>query len=191
MVLLKTQFGFEKILNLSYPLPIKKAFCQSFNQIYEGLQIMPQIVMPLFPKGVTHINNLIAFICENGVVTYFNGMMPVFQHDEDDIQTFKMIMSQFYITGVAKQAEIIRATGIAPIMLKRAVQTYRTEGPAGFYKEKKGRGPRVLHSKVIQEIEDRLQHGEDLEKIVDDCKLKLDTVQRAIRKGIIKKKAQS
>lgn len=149
---------------------------------------MTQMLIPIFPKGVTHINSLIAFICENGVINYFNGMMPIFQHNEDDIQTFKLIMSQFYVTGVAKQAEIQRATGVSSIMLKRAVHTYQTEGPAGFYKEKKGGGPRVLHASVIHEIEIRLEKGEDLKKIVNDLELKLDTVQKAIKKGIIKKK---
>jgi hypothetical protein len=146
--------------------------------------------MPLFPKGVTHINNLLAFICEDGVVTYFNGMMPIFQHDEDDHPTFKMITSQFYITGAAKQVEIHRATGVPLITLKRAAELYRAEGPAGFYKEKKGGGPRVLHAEVVQEIENRLENGEDLKKIAGDLNLKLDTVQRAIKSGKIKKSPQ-
>jgi len=149
---------------------------------------MPQILLPLFPRGVTYINNLLAFQCQEGTVHYFNGMMPIFQHQEDDIQTFKMIVSQFYVTGVAKQSEIQRAFGVSSIMLKRAVHIYRTEGVAGFYKEKKAGGPRVLKSDIIEKIENRLEQGDDLKNIVFELGLKLDTVQRAIKKGIIKKK---
>lgn len=149
---------------------------------------MPQILLPIFPKGVTHINSLVAFQLEEDIVYYFNGMMPIFQHDKNDVQTFKMIISQFYVTGIVKQSEIQRAFGVSPIMIKRAVQVYRTEGVAGFYKEKKGGGPRVLKPMVIQEIENRLEQGEDLKKIVNELGLKLDTIQRAIKSGIIKKK---
>ncbi len=152
---------------------------------------MPQMLLPMFPEGVTYITSLLAFQCEKGVVYYFNGMMPIFQHDKDDLQTFKMIISQFYLTGVAKQAEIERAFGVSPIMIKRAVKIYREEGPAGFYKEKKGGGPRVLKPNVIQEIENRLEQGDDLKTIAGELNLKLDTVQRAIKKGIIKKKLQA
>lgn len=149
---------------------------------------MPQILLPLYPKGVTHINSLLAFEEREGVIFYFNGIMPVFQHDKDDIQTFKMIISQFYVTGVAKQAEIKKAFGVSSIMIKRAVKLYREEGPAGFYKEKKGGGPRVLKPDVIQDIENRLEQGDDLKTIVNELGLKLDTVQRAIKNGTIKKK---
>ena len=83
---------------------------------------MPQILLPLFPAGVTEINDKLAFKNESGVVTYFNATMPVFQHAEDDLQSFKMIMSQFYVMGVAKQAEIVTAFGVNALLVKRAVK---------------------------------------------------------------------
>jgi hypothetical protein len=44
----------------------------------------------------------------DGQVTYFNGHMPVFSHAETDIATFRMITSQFCVTGHVKQIDIIR-----------------------------------------------------------------------------------
>jgi hypothetical protein len=44
----------------------------------------------------------------DGQVTYFNGHMPVFSHAETDIATFRMITSQFCVTGHVKQSDIIR-----------------------------------------------------------------------------------
>ena len=41
-------------------------------------------------------------------------------------------MSQFYLNGIATQAEIIRAFGVSSITMKRAVKTFRTRGPEGF-----------------------------------------------------------
>jgi hypothetical protein len=80
---------------------------------------MAQILLPLFPAGVTEINPQLAFKKEKGVVTYFNATMPVFQHAEDDLQSFKMIVSQFYVMGVAKQAEIVAAFGVNSLLIKR------------------------------------------------------------------------
>lgn len=48
--------------------------------------------------------------------------MPVFSHDETDIPNFRMITSQFYVNGNATQAQIIKAFGIPPISIKRAVK---------------------------------------------------------------------
>ena len=47
---------------------------------------MPQIQLPIFPAGLTHINNLIGFGKREGRVYYFYGILPVFSHEEDDIQ---------------------------------------------------------------------------------------------------------
>ena len=60
---------------------------------------MPQIQLPFFPEGVTHITPLLAFCVEDGRVTYFNGNMPVFIHGKDDIAAFMMITAQFCVNG--------------------------------------------------------------------------------------------
>jgi len=86
---------------------------------------MPQMQLPIFPDGVEHINAQLAFEKRNGQVTYFNGSMPVFIHDENDVATFRMITAQFCINGNATQAEIARAFGVTLISVKRAVKRYR------------------------------------------------------------------
>ncbi len=70
-------------------------------------------------------------------IVYLNGMMPVFTHEVSDINTFKMIVSQFYINGTAKQVDLVRAFGINPLSLKRWVKKYREEGPGGFFKHRR------------------------------------------------------
>jgi len=39
---------------------------------------MPQLHLPMFPTGVTHITSELAFEKKDGCITYFNGHMPVF-----------------------------------------------------------------------------------------------------------------
>ena len=53
---------------------------------------MPQMMLPIFPAGVTEINDKLAFKKEDGVVTYFSATMPVFHHSENDIASFKMMV---------------------------------------------------------------------------------------------------
>jgi hypothetical protein len=101
---------------------------------------MPQLQLPMFPVGVTPITSLLAFIKEEGNITYFNGSLPVFSHQEEDTQSFRMITAQFCVNGHTQQAEIARAFGVTPISVKRSVKLYRKEGARGFYKQKKQTG---------------------------------------------------
>ena len=94
---------------------------------------MPQLVLPIFPQGATHITAMLTFEKRDGWVTYFHGMMPVFRHTEDDLQSFRMITSQFCVTGNAKQVEITKAFGVSACSVKRAVKLYREKGPRGFF----------------------------------------------------------
>ncbi len=80
---------------------------------------MPQLQLPMFPTGVTHITALLAFIKEDGNITYFNGSLPVFSHAEEDTRSFQMITDQFCVNGHTQQAEIARAFGVTKISVKR------------------------------------------------------------------------
>ena len=55
---------------------------------------MPQLQLPIFPAGVTEINNQIAVQTEAGRVFYLHGHLPVFHHEEKDIGSFRMFTSQ-------------------------------------------------------------------------------------------------
>jgi transposase-like protein len=147
---------------------------------------MPQMQLPLFPEGVTHITDQLAFMKKDGQVTYFNGHMPVFRHDASDIATFRMITSQFCVSGHVKQSDIIRAFGVTSISVKRSVKTYREKGPKGFYAARVRRGPAVLVADVVSEIEGSLAGGASAAEIAKDLGLKLNTLQKAMREGRIR-----
>ena len=147
---------------------------------------MPQLQLPIFPDGVTYITNQLAFKNEDGQVTYFNGIMPVFSHAESDIATFRMITSQFCVTGHVKQSDIIRAFGVTSISVKRSVKIYREKGPKGFYAPRVTRGPAVLVEDVVSEIEGRLAGGATPAEVAKTLGLKLITIQKAMREGRIR-----
>ena len=144
---------------------------------------MPQLQFPFFPEGVTHITPLLAFCKQDGRVTYFNGSMPVFVHDEADTDSFRMITAQFCVNGNARQADIVRAVGVTRISLKRAVKRYRAEGPRGFYTPRRTRGPAVLTAPVLAHAQQLLDDGLETAQVAERLGVKPDTLSKAVRAG--------
>lgn len=148
---------------------------------------MPQLHLPLFPDGVTHITDQLAFMKKDGQITYFNGHMPVFSHAENDVATFRMITSQFCASGYVQQTDIIRTFGVTPISVKRSVKTYREKGPKGFYTPRITRGAAVLVDAVVTEAEELLADGASEAEVAEKLGLKLNTLQKAIRAGRVRR----
>jgi hypothetical protein len=144
---------------------------------------MPQMMLPIFPTGVTEINGNLAFKKEDGVVTYFSATLPVFQHAETDIASFKMIVSQFYVLGMAKQSEIVSAFGLNAQLLKRAVKLFREKGPSGFFAPKNNRGPSVLTESVLNDAQGLLDQGMTPCAVSQRLGQKADTLRKAILYG--------
>jgi transposase len=147
---------------------------------------MPQLQLPMFPSGVTHITSELAFEKRDGRITYFNGHMPVFTHEESDIATFRMITSQFCESGYARQRDIIRAFGVTSISVKRSVKLYREKGTKGFYAPRVTRGAAVLVDSVVGQIEEFLAEGVSKAEIAKRLGLKHNTLQKAISAGRIR-----
>jgi transposase-like protein len=144
---------------------------------------MPQIQLPMFPEGVTHVTSVLAFEKRDGRVTYFNGMMPVFSHDEHDVQTFRMITSQFCLNGNATQAEIAKAFGVPLSTIKRYCKLYREKGPGGFYAPKPHRGAAVLTEPVLRQAQELLDEKYPIGMVAQQLGIKRNTLTKAVRAG--------
>ena len=149
---------------------------------------MPQLQLPIFPAGSTHITQSLAFESCDGRVTYFHGQMPVFSHAEDDSRTFRMITSQFVVNGNATQADIVRAFGVTDISVKRSVKTHREQGTGGFYAARRVRGAKVLTAETIEKLEDLMATGMDRAAAARQLGLKPNTVAKAMRTGRVRGK---
>src|SRR5215475_13552786 len=147
---------------------------------------MPQLHLPMFPTGVTHITSELAFEKKDGCITYFNGHMPVFTHGEKDVATFRMITSQFCAQGCARQSDIIRAFGVTSISVKRSVKLYREKGPKGFYAPRVTRGPAVLVDAVVAQAEECLADGASVTEVAEQLNVKPNTLHKAIRAGRVR-----
>ena len=156
---------------------------------------MVQRQLPMFPDGSTEITHDLAFEKREGRVTYFYGTLPVFTHDEHDDASFQMITAQFYTNGYVRQMDIVRAFGVTPISVKRAVKRYNEEGVRGFYAEKKTRGAVVLTDDILQQAQRLLSEDQEYYDVADQLNVKRDTLRKAIRAGrlhlTVKKKTPS
>lgn len=144
---------------------------------------MPQLQLPIFPVGVTHLTSELAFIKREGQVTYFNGLMPVFTHAESDLRTFRMITSQFIINGNVKQSQVARVFGLPLVTVKRYTKLYRERGPAGFYSDRRRRGSAVLTPEVMEKAQAMIDEGLGLPEVSSHLGLLANTLSKAVHAG--------
>jgi transposase-like protein len=148
---------------------------------------MPQLQLPIFPKGLTLINANLGFERRENTVTYIYGNLPIFTHDIDDMRTFRMFSSQLYINGSASQADLCRAFGVSRISLKRSVKLYREKGPAGFFEEPRRRGSAVLTPPVLKKVQELLDQEQSIPEVAKELSLNADTLRKAVKAGRLHK----
>src|SRR6058998_1534937 len=144
---------------------------------------MPQRQLPIFPAGVTEINNSIAVQKEKGQVWYIHGHLPVFHHDEEDVRSFRMFTSQMIVNGTVKPREIVKAFGVPSITVKR-YKVYREQGVEGFYVAKSHRSSAsVLKGEVLERARTLLEQGRSVPDVSSELKVLANTLHKAIRAG--------
>lgn len=144
---------------------------------------MPQVELPIFPEGATIVNTRVCAFRENETIIWYNGSLPVFNHAEDDLATFRMFTGQLCVMGVATQAEIARVFGVTPVSVKRSVKLFREKGVAGFYAPRKTRGATVLIAEKLAEVQSLLSIGSTINEISKTMDIKADTIRKAVKAG--------
>ena len=152
---------------------------------------MPQLQLPIFPAGITHITNELGFECRDGVVTSFLGQLPLFRHALGDLRTFRMITSQFVANGNARQVDIAKAFGVSSVSVKRSVRRYRKQGPGGFYAPRRVRGAVVLTAEVVEKLQELLDKGMQTAEAAGELGLNPNTVAKAGRAGRLRVKKKT
>ena len=144
---------------------------------------MPQVQLPIFPTGVTHINSEVAFQERDGKVYYFNGHLPVFVHEKSALAAFRLFSTQLVINGNATHAEISRAFGVPLVTVKRYVKLYREGGEAAFFAPAKKRSASKLTEQVSQVAQGLLDQGLTVPEVGRQLGILSNTLHKAIRAG--------
>ena len=147
---------------------------------------MPQEWLPNLPGGETIINNIMSVTKRDGRYYYFCRELPVFFHSVEDKDSFRMYTAQLCVSGMAKQAEIVRAFGVSTISVKRSVKKHREKGGASFFVKKSGGGPTVITSKVVEDVERLLSEGFSRRDVSKELDVNYSAICKAIQTGRIK-----
>jgi len=143
---------------------------------------MPQLQLPTFPDGSTEITPELAVQKQDGTVFYLYGHLPVFQHAERDLKSFRMFTSQLITNGTVKQKDIVRTFGVPLITVKRSAKLYRERGPEGFFQPKVRKQPgRVLKGEVKQRAQQLLEEGHSVPEVSRELGVLVNTLHKAIR----------
>jgi transposase len=133
---------------------------------------------------VTEINSRIAVQKDASAVWYIHGHLPVFQHAEGDVQSFRMFTSQMIATGTVKSKEIVQAFGVPMITVKRYVKLYRDQGAKGFYDLKpRHSSASVLKGAALEQAQRLLDEGRSVPAVAGELKVLANTLHKAIRAG--------
>ena len=139
--------------------------------------------LPIFPRGTTPITNELAFDCQDGLVVYVNGHLPVFQHAQDDVAAFRLFTSQLVINGTASQAEIARAFHVPSKTVKRYVKRMREGGTKSFFQTPRRRSASVLIGEKKEQAQALLDEGQSVPEVGRKLGVLPNTIHKAIRAG--------
>jgi transposase len=151
---------------------------------------MPQMQLPIFPAGVTEINSRVAVEAKDGQVCYVYGHLPVFQHEESDVQSFRMFTSQMIETGSVKAREIVATFGVPMVTVKRYVKVYRQNGAKGFYETKaRHSSASKLKGETLERAQQLLDQGGSVPQVAEEINVLANTIHKAIRAGRLRRPA--
>ena len=146
-------------------------------------------------RRVTEINTRVAVEAKDGRVCYIHGHLPVFQHDEKDVWSFRMFTSQMIVNGTAKPKEIVQTFRVPMGTVKRYMKVYRDYGAKGFYEPKpRHSSASVLKGEVLERAQQLLDEGPSVPEVAKQLKVLANTIHKAIRAGRLRqpqKKANS
>jgi hypothetical protein len=94
---------------------------------------MPQAILPLFTREMTIVNIHIGVIKREGIVYYFQGTLPFYQHKETDRESFKHIVCQMLQNGIATRSELSHAFKIPCRSISRRLALYKEHGSGYFF----------------------------------------------------------
>ena len=149
---------------------------------------MPQMQLPMFPAGVTEINSRIAVEARDGRVCYVYGHLPVFQHEETDVRSFRMFTSQMIATGSVKPREIVETFGVPMVTVKRYMKVYRQQGAKGFYESKaRHSSASKLKDEALERAQQLLDQGRSVPEVAEEINVLANTIHKAIRAGRLRR----
>lgn len=144
---------------------------------------MPQLQLPMFPDGVTSLTEDLAIQRQDGKVVYFHCLLPIFQHEEKDLKSFRMFTSQLIANGTVRQRDIVRAFRVPLATVKRYTKVHREHGAGGFFRQPGRRSGSVLTAEVKQRAQALFDEGKSVPEVSGEIGVAGNTLHKAIHAG--------
>src|ERR1035437_954930 len=147
------------------------------------------LTLPIFPAGSVLISDRLGVFSHEKIVQYIAGGLPVYQHAEEDIDSFRFAISNFITLGLCKKTEVMRAFHVSESFVQRACKKAEIEGVAGFFSKDNRKGSNhVIVESVRQQLQDLLDKGKSVNAMAKQYKLNESTIRYQIKQGYLKKK---
>jgi transposase len=137
----------------------------------------------MFPVGSQQINADLGFERRGDQITYFNGHLPVFTHEDSDLQSFRLFTTQLIVNGTATQGEIVKAFGISSTTVKRCVKQYRQGGIKAMFVAPRRRQGTKLNAERLAQAQQMLDLGQTVPAISEALGVLATTLHKAIDSG--------
>src|ERR1035438_2253955 len=144
---------------------------------------MPRLQRPIFPAESKCIADGYSVECRDKQVVYFSSLMPIFQHAEDDLRSFRMFTSLLIVMDVVRQVDIVKVFGVPLPTVKRYLKLLRDHGQEAFFTDPKPRSAPVLTEETRQVIERLMEEGKSVPEVAEASGVKANTLHKAIRAG--------
>ena len=144
---------------------------------------MPQVQLPIFPQGTSHINPELAFKREAEQIVYYNGHLPVFTHAASDLASFRVFTTQLLINSTASYGQIAKAFGVPQRTLKRYTRRFRDQGMAAFTKPVVPRAGSRLTAEKLTQCQALLAEGLAVPEVSEKTGVLATTLHKAIQAG--------
>lgn len=151
---------------------------------------MGQQILPLYIEGEYQINEKIHYEYDKKTETIYFYLYchPLYSHGVNDKTSFQLVTAQLIVYGHCRNVEIVKAFGVTPISVKRAVKKYRSGGISAFVNKSQTRGPKVLTDEVLLKAQKLLDEGESRTDVAQHLGIKANTLSKAIQAGKLTEK---
>jgi hypothetical protein len=125
----------------------------------------------------------IGYECREGVVTYFYGHLPLFQHQATDRASFRILTSQMILKGAVREAGVVRTFAVPRITVRRSVRKLREQGVGSVFVDRRRGSARVVKGEVRAQAQQLLEQGVGVPEMARRLGVKANTLHKAIRQG--------
>jgi hypothetical protein len=151
--------------------------------------VFMQLSLPIFPSGSTLISDVLGVHCQDKIIYWVVNSLPIYQHKQDDHQSFRFAISNFIKQGLCRKVDVMRTFHVSGSFVHRACKKLATEGGAGFFGKTGRKGSNhVIVESVREHVQGLLDEGRSVNSIAEELHLSESTIRNKIKQGYLKKK---